>query len=51
MLQTPDILSKDVLLGVAWNNPLLVISCSLILGVGFGIASAKLAAKWTTIEG
>jgi hypothetical protein len=51
MLQTPDILSKDVLLGVAWNNPLIVISFSLVLGVGFGIASAKLAAKWTTIEG
>ncbi len=51
MLQTPDILNKDVLLGVAWNNPLLVISFSLVLGVCFGIASAKLAAKWTTIEG
>ena len=49
MLQTPDILSKDVLLDVAWNNPLIVISFSLIVGIGFGIASAKLAAKWTTI--
>lgn len=49
MLQTPEILSKEVLLGVAWNNPLLVISFSLIAGVGFGIASAKLAAKWTTL--
>lgn len=49
MLQTPDILSKDVLLAVAWNNPLIVISFSLIVGIGFGIASAKLAAKWTTI--
>ena len=50
MLQTPDVLSKDVLLGVAWGNPLIVISFSLVLGVGFGIASGKLAAKWTTIE-
>ena len=49
MLQTPDILSKDVLLAVAWNNPLLVISFSLIVGIGLGIASAKLAGKWTTI--
>ena len=50
MLQTPDILTPDVLLGVAWNNPLIIISFSLVLGVGFGIASGKLAAKWTTIE-
>ncbi len=49
ILQTPDILSPDVLLGVAWNNPLCVISFSLAVGVGLGIASAKLAAKWTTI--
>jgi hypothetical protein len=49
MLQTPDILSKDVLLAVAWNNPLIVISFSLIVGIGLGIASAKLAGKWTTI--
>ncbi|MCK5829707.1 MAG: DUF1097 domain-containing protein [Methylococcales bacterium] len=49
MLQTPDILTPDVLLGAEWSNPLLVISFSLIAGVGFGIASAKLAAKWTTI--
>jgi hypothetical protein len=51
ILQTPDILSKEVLLGTDWNNPLLVISFSLVFGVAFGIASAKLAAKWTTIEG
>ncbi len=49
MLQTPDILSKDVLLALAWNNPLIVISFSLIVGIGLGIASAKLAGKWTTI--
>lgn len=49
MLQTPDILSPDVLLDAGWNNPLLVVSFSLVVGVGFGIGSAKLAAKWTTI--
>jgi hypothetical protein len=50
LLQTPGMLTPDVLLGVAWENPLLVISFSLLVGVGLGIASGKLAAKWTTIE-
>lgn len=51
LLQTPDKLSKDVLLGTSWDNPLIVISVSLALGVGFGIASGKLAGKWTTVAG
>jgi len=51
MLQTPDILTPDVLLAASWSNPLLITSFSLVLGVGFGIASGKLAAKWTTKEG
>ncbi len=50
LLQTPNMLSKDVLLNTDWENPLLVISFSLIVGTAFGIASGKLAAKWTTIE-
>lgn len=49
LLQTPDKLSTDVLLNAGWDNPLLVISFSLVLGVGLGIASAKLAGKLTTI--
>lgn len=49
LLQTPDKLSKEVLLNLAWENPLLVISFSLIVGTAFGIWSGKLAAKWTTI--
>ena len=49
LLQTPDKLSKEVLLGVAWDNPLFVISFSLIVGTAFGIWSGKLAAKWTTV--
>lgn len=49
LLQTPGMLTPEVLLGVAWENPLLVISFSLLVGIGLGIASAKLAGKWTTI--
>jgi len=49
LLQTPDKLSPNVLLGMAWDNPICVISFSLAVGVGLGIASAKLAGKWTTI--
>ncbi len=48
LLQTPEKMTKDVLLNVSWDNPLLIISFSLAVGVGFGIGSAKLAAKWTT---
>ena len=50
LLQTPEKLTEEVLLGMGWDNPLLVISFSLALGVGLGIASGKLAAKWTTAE-
>ena len=49
LLQTPDKLSTDVLLNLGWDNPLCVISFSLVLGVGLGIASAKFAAKMTTL--
>lgn len=50
LLQTPDVLTPDVLLNLEWNNPCLLISFSLVLGVGFAVASAKLATMWTTIE-
>lgn len=50
LLQTPGIMTEEVLLNVAWNNPLLVISFSLIVGTGFGIYSGQLAAKLTTVE-
>ncbi|NOQ35032.1 MAG: DUF1097 domain-containing protein [Methylococcaceae bacterium] len=49
LLQTPEKLSEAVLLNAGWDNPLLVISFSLVVGTGFGIASGKLAAKWTTV--
>ncbi len=48
LLQTPDKLAKEVLLGVSLDNPLILISISIVVGTGFGVYSAKLAAKWTT---
>lgn len=48
LLQTPGKLSTDVLLNAGWDNPLCVICFSLLVGVGLGIASGKLAAKLTT---
>ncbi len=50
LLQTPDKLTKDVLLGVSMDNPLLIIPISLVIGIGFGIWSANLAGKLTTID-
>jgi hypothetical protein len=47
LLQTPDKLTQDVLLGVSLSNPLLVISISFIVGGLFGQLSGQLAAKWT----
>ena len=47
LLQTPDMLTKDVLLGVSLSNPLLVISISIVVGTYFGQFSGQLAAKWT----
>jgi hypothetical protein len=49
LLQTPGMLSTEVLLEADWENPLLVISFSLVVGTAFGIWSGKLAAKWTTL--
>lgn len=47
LLQTPDKLSTNVLLGISLSNPLLVISISIVVGTYFGQFSAQLAAKWT----
>lgn len=47
LLQTPDKLTQDVLLGVSLSNPLLVISISFVVGTFFGQLSGQLAAKWT----
>lgn len=47
LLQTPDKLTSDVLLGVSLSNPLVVISISIVVGTYFGQLSGQLAAKWT----
>jgi len=47
LLQTPDKLNQEVLLGASLSNPLLVISISFILGAVFGQLSNDLAAKLT----
>ncbi len=47
LLQTADKLNQDVLLGVSLDNPLVVISISIVVGTYFGQFSAQLAAKWT----
>ena len=50
LLQTPDMLTREVLYGASLSNPLLVISISICVGVGLGIWSANLSAKLTTEE-
>lgn len=47
LLQTPDKLTTDVLYSISMDNPLLIISISLAVGVGFGVASANLSARLT----
>ena len=47
LLQTSDKLTKGVLLGVSLDNPLLVISISIVVGTYFGQWSAQLSAKLT----
>ncbi|MFU8789710.1 MAG: DUF1097 domain-containing protein [Methylobacter sp.] len=47
LLQTPDKLTKDVLLGVSFDNPLIIISISIAVGTFFGLWSAQLSAKLT----
>lgn len=47
LLQTPDMLTREVLYSTSLANPLLVISISLCVGVGLGIASANLSANLT----
>ena len=50
LLQTPDKLSKEVLTGHSWDNPMIIISFSFIVGIGFAIASNKLATSLTTVS-
>jgi ABC-type Co2+ transport system permease subunit len=48
LLQTADILTQDGLLGASLDNPLVVISISLVVGTYFGEWSALLSGKLTT---
>ncbi len=48
LLQTPDKLNKDVLMGISLSNPLLVISISIVVGVYLGVASVMLSEKLQT---
>jgi hypothetical protein len=45
LLQTPDKLNKETLLGLTMSNPLLVISISIVLGAFLGLWSTQVAAK------
>lgn len=47
LLQTPDKMTKEVLLGISMSNPLIIISLSIVIGTYFGVYSAKLAQYWT----
>ena len=47
LLQTPEKLTPDVLLGLSIDNPLLVVSISIVVGTFFGQWSAQLSAKLT----
>ena len=44
LLQTPDAMSADKLLGVNFANALILVAISMAIGALFGIASAKLGA-------
>ena len=45
LLQTPDKMNKDVLLGISLNNPLVVITISIVFGTYLGIWSAQFSEK------
>jgi len=47
LLQTPDKLTKDILLSVSLDNPLILISISIVVGTYFGQYSGQLSAKLT----
>ena len=47
LLQTPDVLTLDVLLSAGLKNSLVLISISLVVGAVFGLLSARLGAALT----
>ena len=50
LLQTPNMLTKDILFGGAFTNPLIIMSISIAVGAGFGILSSKLGTALTREE-
>ncbi|MCQ8103030.1 DUF1097 domain-containing protein [Methylomonas sp. SURF-2] len=50
LLQTPDTLAHDVLLGISPGNPLVLVCISIALGAYFGVWSAQFAAKLETVK-
>jgi hypothetical protein len=50
LLQTPDKMTQEVLVGANLNNPLLVISISFIVGAVFGELSNQFANKLSSIS-
>lgn len=50
LLQTPNKLNNEVLLGGSLDNPLIVVSISIVVGAIFGLLSGKLSVKLTTEE-
>ncbi len=50
LLQTPKMLTQDILFGAAFTNPLIIMSISLAVGAVFGSISAKLGAAMTREE-
>jgi Protein of unknown function (DUF1097) len=45
LLQTPNMLTKEVLTGISLSNPLFVISISIVVGTYLGVASVILSGK------
>ena len=50
LLQTPNMLTQEILFGAAFTNPLIIMSISLAVGAIFGSISAKLGAAMTREE-
>jgi len=50
LLQTPNMLTQEILFGAAFTNPLIIMSISLAVGAIFGSISAKLGAAMTKEE-
>jgi hypothetical protein len=45
LLQTPDKLTQEALLHINWQNPLLIVTASIVIGAYFGVSSVKLSTQ------